>query len=84
MKEEDYSYENLKKFKYIDALQKQTTRAYGPANLLFLREAKVDNYLNGIAIKKGTLVSANCYANHYSEKYFKEPMKFRPERWLNG
>lgn len=37
MKNEDYSYENLKNFKYIDNIQKETTRIYGPGIYLFLR-----------------------------------------------
>lgn len=84
MKEDDYSFENLKNFKYIQAIQKEATRIYGPANIIFFREALKDNYLNGVAIKKGTLVSVNTLVNCYSEKYFKEPLVFRPERWLNG
>jgi hypothetical protein len=37
MEKDDYSYENLKKFKYIEAFQKETTRIYGPVNRLILR-----------------------------------------------
>jgi cytochrome P450 len=35
MKDEDYSFENLKNLTYIDLLQKETTRYYGPAIYLF-------------------------------------------------
>jgi cytochrome P450 len=54
---------------------------YGPINSLFLREAKEDNYLNQLAIKKGTIVTLQHMGNHYSTKYFKDPFTFRPERW---
>ena len=37
MKNDDYSFENLKNFKYIDNIQKETTRMYGPVNTLFPR-----------------------------------------------
>lgn len=73
MKNEDYSFENLKILTYIDNLQKETLRCYGPAPLLFEKRAKVDNYLNGLPVRKGTLVSVVQFANHFSEKYFKNP-----------
>lgn len=57
---------------------------YGPGNIILVRQAARDNYVNGLAIKKGTLVTVNPYANHFSEEYFKNPFEFRPERWLNG
>ena len=40
MKEEDYGYENLKNFKYLEMLQKEVTRHYGPGTHLFARVAK--------------------------------------------
>ena len=73
MKNDDYSYENLKNFTYIDNLQKETMRCYGPAPLLFERKARVDNYLNGVPVRKGTMVSIMQFGNHFSEKYFKSP-----------
>jgi hypothetical protein len=54
MKDDDYSYENLKKFTYIEMLQKETTRYFGPGTQLFPRIALHDNYLNGLPVKKGT------------------------------
>ena len=78
MKDDDYSYENLKKLVYIDWIQKETTRMYGPISGLFMRVAKEDNYLNGLPIKKGTYVNIQHMGNHYSEKYFKDPLIFRP------
>lgn len=66
MSTEDYSYENLKNLTYIDLLQKETTRYYGPGTHLFSREAKIDNYLNGLPIKKGTNLSIMHFGNHFS------------------
>lgn len=67
MKEDSYTYQNLKNFTYIDNIQKEVTRMYGPATFLFFREAKEDNIVNGISIKKGTWVTVNHQGNHYSE-----------------
>ena len=32
-------------------------------------------------IKKGTAISIMHFGNQFSEKYFKNPHEFRPERW---
>lgn len=40
MSTDDYSYENLKNFTYIDNIQKETNRLYGPAIFIFWRTAK--------------------------------------------
>lgn len=74
MKEDDYSFENLKNFVYIDNLQKETTRCFGPGTSLFTRQASVDNYLDGIPIKKGTCIETNFIINHFNEKYFNKPL----------
>lgn len=71
MGDADYSYENLKKLTYIDALQKEVTRVYGPGNITFPRVAIRDNFINGLAIKKGTVVLVNPIGNEFSEKFFK-------------
>ena len=81
MKEEDYSYENLKNFTYIDNVEKETTRFYGPGNLNFLRVALKDHYVKEVLIRKGTLITNPMMGVHYSEKYYKNPNSFRPERW---
>lgn len=78
---DDYSYETLKKLVYIDWIQKETSRYYGPISGIFMREPIKDNYLNKLPIKKGTYVSLQHLGNHYSEKYFVNPHEFRPERW---
>ena len=41
--------------------------------MLLVRQAKRDNYINGLAIKKGTMVTVCPFANHFSDKYFKDP-----------
>ena len=80
MENEDYSFENLKNFHYIDWVQKETTRFFGPANFLFTREVKRDHFIKGIRIPKGIFVDITT-SNHYNPKYFKDPLTFRPERW---
>ena len=81
MKADDYSYENLKNLKYIDMLQKEVTRYYGPDVGLFTREATKDHSFGGVMVQKGTYLNIQPKGNHYNEKYFRNPTEFRPERW---
>ena len=81
MNGEDYSFETLKKLKYIDLIQKETTRLYGPSPGLFIREASQDHLLCGVPIPKGALINPIWAGNHWSSEYFPDPFVFRPERW---
>ena len=80
LNEGGYSYENLKKYRYIECIQKETTRYFGPVNYIFSREVAKDHYLKGVAIKKGTKMNVPI-ASHFKTEYFKDPYTFRPERW---
>ena len=78
MQEDDYSYENLKKLRYIDNIQKETTRFYGPDAGLFIRTAEKSHYLKGVFIEKGAFLNVMTKGNHYNTAYFKDPEVFRP------
>jgi cytochrome P450 family 3 subfamily A len=71
----------LKKLSYIDWIQFETTRHYGPVNGNFARVATEDHYIGKIPVKKGTLMAMQPMGNHYNPKYFKDPFTFQPERW---
>lgn len=71
----------MKKLTYIDWIQYETTRHYGPVNGIFTRIAVNDNVVQDIPISKGTLAAVQPVGNHYSPRYFKDPYVFRPERW---
>lgn len=70
---DEITYENLKKLTYIDWIQLETTRHYGPANGIFFRKATEDNYILNIPIKKGVVLGFQPRGNHYNPKYFKDP-----------
>jgi cytochrome P450 len=36
-----------------------------------------------VPIKKGTNVLYQPLGSHYNEKYYSDPFKFRPERWIS-
>lgn len=59
--------------RYLDAVMKQTSRIYGPANFILVREASCDFYLGEIPIYKGTYLNHMSMATHYSDKYYKNP-----------
>lgn len=82
MGNDDYTYENLKKCTYIDCVEKEVTRFYGPGFKLFNRTASSDTYLQKVPIKKEILLSYLASGFHFSEKYYKNPREFRPERWI--
>ena len=66
MQTDDYSYENLKMFTYIDNVQKEVTRFYGPVSGTFLRSVETDFHLKGIHIKKGIYIRTIILGVHYS------------------
>ena len=80
MATDDFSYDNLKNLKYLECVQKETTRFFGPAYGLFVREASHDHFLGSVPIKKGNLLETSV-AIHFCPKYYKDPLVYRPERW---
>jgi cytochrome P450 len=72
------NYENLKKMKFIDCIQEEVSRIYGPGTGVFLREATKDTQLLNIPIKKGTSLSIKPMQNHCNPLYFEEPLIFKP------
>src|SRR5262249_7326924 len=60
----------------------ETLRLYPPAIGIFAREATAHLELGGYAIPKGSIVSAFSYVTHRDERWFPEPERFDPERFL--
>ena len=73
MKDDDFSYENLKKMTYIDCVEKEVTRFYGPVNGMFIRNIVRDYLFKGVPMKKGTFLMPQPMGLHYYEKYYKNP-----------
>ena len=81
MKEDDYSYENIKKMTYLEYVEKETTRIFGPGNGTDSRVSSKDFYLKDVPISKGTFLRAQPLGTHFSDEYFSDPHVFRPKRW---
>lgn len=79
--------DDINDLKYLDAAIKETLRIH---SLLPLERESVNNFqlppalpgLKSFTIKPGTLLLIPIEAIHHDKKYFKEPEKFKPERFL--
>ncbi|EAS04656.2 cytochrome P450 family monooxygenase (macronuclear) [Tetrahymena thermophila SB210] len=72
----------IKNLPYLNAVIKETLRYYGPGNILFDRIAIKDHELAGIPIKKGTIVTPYAMSMQRNSKYYQDPHKYNPSRWL--
>ena len=64
--DEDITKENLKKLTYIDWIQNETTRYYGPGNGIFTRISQKDHYIGNVPILKGSGVNCHSVPNHFN------------------
>ncbi|XP_063706633.1 probable cytochrome P450 9f2 [Culicoides brevitarsis] len=82
------NYELLQKMEYLDAFVSEVLRVHPPGFL-------TDRYCNNdteiedhegkkFTIPKGSMIWSNIYGIHHSHKYFPNPEKFDPERFLGA
>jgi len=67
---------------YLSSIIKETLRLYPPAIGVFAREAKETTELGGYEIPRGSIVYAFSYVTHRDQRWFPEPERFNPERFL--
>jgi cytochrome P450 len=77
------TFEDLKSLPYTNAVIKESMRLMPPVWGVS-RQATADFELGGYLIPKDSIVMLSQWVVHRDEANFKEPLKFRPERWLNG
>lgn len=73
--------EQLQKMTYTNAVLNESMRLYPPAWITD-RENVEDDNLAGYKIKKGTLIGVSFYELHRNPKYWDNPEKFIPERFM--
>lgn len=66
---------------YLDAVLNETLRLYPPAWILG-RDAVREVDVQGWRIRKGATVFVSQLVMHRSPRYFTEPERFDPDRWL--
>jgi len=80
-KEEDVTSQSLAKLSYLKACVKESLRLNPvlPSNARILDK---DIVLQGYNVPAKTFVILENYCIARSEKYFQDPLEFKPERWL--
>lgn len=68
---------------YTSAVINEAMRLYPPVYVVG-REATCDLELGGYRVKKGYTVLMSPWVSQRDPKYFPEPERFLPERWLDG
>ena len=74
---------DLPRMPLLDAVIREVLRLYPPAPI-FGREVAVPIELGGYDIPRGATIGVSPYAMHRNPRYFPEPDRFRPQRWLDG
>lgn len=66
----------------LRAVVEEVLRLYPPAYSLFLRRAIEDVAMDGFTIRKGDLVQITPYTLHRDRRWFPDPARFDPTRFL--
>ncbi|KAG3259969.1 cytochrome P450 3A9-like [Ictidomys tridecemlineatus] len=74
------TYNTLMQMEYLDMVVNETLRLY-PIGARLVRICKKDIKINGVFIRKGTLVMIPIFVLHRDPKYWPEPEEFLPERF---
>lgn len=69
--------------KYTEAVVKEAQRLY-PSVPLFNRVALTDTKIVDTEVPAGTIVNIVPTFIHHNDKYWSEPQRFKPERFLSG
>ncbi|XP_018305128.1 uncharacterized protein [Mycetomoellerius zeteki] len=86
----EVSYEVINRLEYLDAVISEALRLYPPATVLERVCEKTFELPSTLPdekpfiVKKGMLVWIPVLAIHHDEKYYDNPKKFDPERFLNN
>ncbi|KAL1890217.1 hypothetical protein Sste5346_008371 [Sporothrix stenoceras] len=82
--DKDLSFERLRQLPYLMAVIDEGLRIFPSAPIGFARTVPIGgDTVDGVFIPGGTTVSVPMWGATHSERNFKDPYKFLPERWLN-
>lgn len=74
---------DLPNLRYCNAIVKETLRLY-PAAWGLARRLTASAEIGGYLIKKGKTVVLSPWLTQREERYFSQPERFQPERWLTN
>jgi len=67
---------------HIEAVIKESLRLYPPAIGVFLRQAVHDLVIGGYDVPRGSLLTPSSVVTHRDPRWFPDPDRFEPERFL--
>jgi cytochrome P450 len=67
---------------YLNRVIQETLRLYPPAIGVFTRTAATDVEIGGYVLAKGSLVQILSYVTHRDPRWFPDPERFDPDRFL--
>jgi cytochrome P450 len=73
---------DVPRLKFIEATIKEALRIYPPAIGVFLRQATEDVVVGGYSIPRGSLVGLSSFVTHRDPRWFPDPLRFDPDRFL--
>ena len=81
------SFDSLHRFKYLDAVINEALRLLGPVATVERRAAKdivlaTEDGRISINVKKNDVIRVPMYYIHHSERFYKDPESFKPERFI--
>jgi len=74
--------EEIESMSYFNAFLREVLRLYPPVGLIFRYNA-ADEVFAGYKIPRDTKMFISPHLLHRNPKYWKDPLEFRPERWLD-
>ncbi|KAI3408931.1 uncharacterized protein J3R85_019939 [Psidium guajava] len=75
---------DIESMPYLQAIVKETLRLYPPGPLSVPHEAREDCTVTGYLIPKGTRIFVNVWKLHRDPRFWSDPEKFLPERFLTN
>lgn len=75
-------FSDLPKLAWLNAVIRESLRLYPPAIGVFLRKATQDVRIGDVDVPKGSLISLSSLVTHRDARWFPEPDRFDPERFL--
>ncbi|XP_034651359.1 cytochrome P450 4e2-like [Drosophila subobscura] len=74
------TFQEISQMKYLDLFVKEAQRVY-PSVPVIGRFTETDHVIDGILVPKGTTLNMGLILLGYNDRVFKDPHKFRPERF---